>query len=254
MASIKLENVTIDFAVYNNRGRSFKNRVLSSVVGGSVSSVNGMTTVRALESVSLDICAGDRYALIGHNGAGKSTLLRVLAGIYKPTGGRIQINGEVMPMFDPNLGISPESTGWENIQTRGILLGMSDAEIESMSQEVAEMSGLGDFLDMPVRTYSSGMRMRLAFCVSTSAKPEILLLDETVVVGDVGFLDMANKKLDHLIADSNVLVLASHSRQILRRLCNKGIYLNKGKAVVYECLDSLFEYYDKENAAAKKKK
>jgi len=197
----------IDFPVYNNRGRSLKNKVLTSVVGGSIESNSGVAVISALKSISIEINPGDRYALLGHNGAGKSTLLKVLAGIYRPTSGQIDIEGNVMPMFDPGLGISFESTGWENIRTRGILLGLSDSEIESLSQEVAEISGLGDFLDMPVRTYSSGMRMRLAFCVSTAVKPEILLLDESVVVGDASFLQMANKRLNELIADSNILVI-----------------------------------------------
>jgi len=244
MAKIKLQNVSVDFPVYNNRGRSIKNKALQSVVGGGITRNNGVTTVKALDSISLDIQPGDRYALLGHNGAGKSTLLRVLAGIYKPTSGNIEINGDVMPMFDPSLGISPEATGWDNIRTRGILLGLSDKEIIELSKEVAEFSGLGDFLDMPVRTYSSGMRMRLAFCVSTAVKPDILLLDESVVVGDSSFLEMANQRLDKLIAESNILVLASHSRQILKKLCTKGILMKSGRVEVFESVEELFKAYD----------
>jgi len=249
MVKIKLQDVFIDFPVYNNRGRSLKNRALHSVVGGDITNNNGATIVRALDSVSLEILPGDRYALLGHNGAGKSTLLRVLAGIYKPTAGKIEINGDIMPMFDPSLGISAEATGWENIRTRGILLGLSDTEIANLSDEVAEFSGLGNFLDMPVRTYSNGMRMRLAFCVSTAVKPDILLLDESVVVGDASFLKMANKRLDKLIADSNILVLASHSRQILKKLCNKGILMDSGKVTTYESVQELLDAYDSKIAS-----
>lgn len=244
MASIELKNVGIEFPVYNNRGRSFKNTVLSSMVGGRIRRDNGGTVVKALEGVSLSLKPGDRCALLGHNGAGKSTLLKVMAGIYAPTAGVVSLQGKVMPMFDPGLGISPESTGWENIRTRGILLGLTDLEIAALSDEVAEISGLGDFLNMPVRTYSSGMRMRLAFCVSTAVKPEILLLDEAVVVGDSAFLRLANKRISELVADSNILVLASHSRDILRKLCNMGVLVNGGRAEKFEDLDKLFKEYD----------
>ena len=250
MASILLHDVGVDFPVYNNRGRSLKNRVLGSMVGGTIKSNSGVAVISALKSVNLEISPGDRYALLGHNGAGKSTLLKVLAGIYYPTSGSVQVDGAVMPLFDPGLGISFESTGWENIRTRGILLGLSDYKIKALSEEVAEISGLGNFLDMPVRTYSAGMRMRLAFCVSTAVKPEILLLDESVVVGDASFLKMANERLNELIADSNILVLASHSQEILRRLCNKGILLNKGSCTVFENLDGLFDAYKSLNESS----
>ena len=252
MASIELENVGIEFPVYNNRGRSFKNTVLSSMVGGRIRRDNGSTVVKALEDVSLSLKPGDRCALLGHNGAGKSTLLKVMAGIYAPTTGVVKLQGKVMPMFDPGLGISPESTGWENIRTRGILLGLTDLEIAALSEEVAEISGLGDFLNMPVRTYSSGMRMRLAFCVSTAVKPEILLLDEAVVVGDSAFLHLANKRISELVADSNILVLASHSRDILRKLCNKGVLINSGSAEKFDDLEKLFKEYDRINIESRK--
>ena len=243
MASIKLSNLSVDFPIYNNRGRSLKNRLLESVVGGSIETDSGMSVVRALKNINIDIGPGDRYALLGHNGAGKSTLLKVMAGIYHPTTGGVEIQGDVLSMFDPSLGTSPEATGWENIETRGILLGLDGDEIESLKQTVSEISGLGDFLNMPIRTYSSGMRMRLAFCVSTAVRTEILLLDESVVVGDAGFLKMARKRLDNLIADANVLVLASHSQNILRQLCNKGIFLDKGEARVFQSVDELIEHY-----------
>ena len=166
-----------------------------------------------------------------------------MAGIYYPTSGDIQTDGEVLSMFNPNTGISPEATGWENIETRGILLGLTGDEISFLKQTVAEVSGLGDFLDMPIRTYSSGMRLRLAFCVSTAVRSEILLLDESVVVGDASFLKMARKRLDDLIAEANILVLASHSQNILRQLCNKGIFINKGEATIFDSVDELIKYY-----------
>ena len=242
---MKLTNVGVDFPVYNNRGRSLKNKVLTSVVGGRIQSCDGSATIRALSSVNLELNPGDRYALIGHNGAGKSTLLRVMAGIYKPTRGSALIEGRVMPMFDPGLGISPEATGWENIKTRGILLGLDDEEIDVLSDEIAEVSGLGDFLNMPVRTYSNGMRMRLAFCVSTAVRPEILLLDESVVVGDVGFLNMAHERINNLIADANIMVLASHSTNILKKLCNKGILMEKGGVTLFDSVDEMLAEYSK---------
>jgi len=244
MASIILDNVGIDFPVYNNRGRSLKNKLLSSVVGGKINTENGKAVISALKGVSLEICPGDRFALIGHNGAGKSTLLKVMAGIYSPTSGNIKIDGKVMPLFDPSLGVSLDATGWENIRTRGILLGLSDEQINTLSGEVAEISGLGSFLDMPVRTYSSGMRMRLAFCVSTAVKPEILLLDEAVIVGDSNFLKMAHERIQHLIADANIMVLASHAPHILKRLCNKSIVINKGKLELFSTVEQGLAAYN----------
>ena len=243
MAKLVLDNVSVSFPVFNAKGRSIKNSLINSMTGGRISKSSGSVSVQALNKVSLILGEGDRIGLLGHNGAGKSTLLRVMAGIYEPTEGSAVAEGRITSMFSPNIGVSMEATGWENIETRGILLGLNAAEIEQLKSDVAVICGLGAFLDMPVRTYSSGMQMRLAFSVSTSMYPEILLLDEAILAGDAGFIAMARKRLDRLIEDANILVLASHSQTILRQLCNKGALLNKGYLTLYDDVDDMIEAY-----------
>ncbi len=243
MARLILKDVSVSFPVFNAKGRSIKSSLIHSMTGGRISEASGSVSVQALNKVSLELNEGDRLGLLGHNGAGKSTLLRVMAGIYEPTEGCIESEGKITSMFTPNIGVSMEATGWENIVTRGILLGLNAEEIERLKSDVAEISGLGEFLEMPVRTYSSGMQMRLAFSVSTSMSPEILLLDEAILAGDASFIAMARKRLDRLIEDANVLVLASHSQAILRQLCNKGALLNQGRLTLFDSVDEMIETY-----------
>ena len=243
MAKLVLNDVSVSFPVFNAKGRSIKSSLINSMTGGKISELSGSISVQALNKVSLTMREGDRLGLLGHNGAGKSTLLRVMAGIYEPTDGSVETEGKITSMFTPNIGVSMEASGWDNIVTRGILLGLNAAEIEHLTSEVAEVSGLGEFLDMPVRTYSSGMQMRLAFSVSTCMSPEILLLDEAILAGDASFIVMARRRLDRLIEDANVLVLASHSQAILRQLCNKGALLNRGHLTLYDSVDDMIESY-----------
>lgn len=184
--------------------------------------------IRALDNISFELQHGDRVALIGHNGAGKSTLLRVLGQIYEPSEGSIEVKGKISTLLELMIGINPESTGYENIIIRGLLLGLTRKEIDSKINEIAEFTELGDYLSMPVRTYSSGMQLRLAFGVATSINPEILLLDEVVGTGDSSFMAKAQKKLDDLVEQSNILVLASHSLDTIKKICNKGIVLKAG--------------------------
>ena len=243
---LQLENVFIRFPVYNARGRSLKSTLVRTTTGGRVAADHGCLVVEALKGVDLKIEGGDRVALLGHNGSGKSSLLRVMAGIYEPSSGRIKSEGRVTAMFDPNLGISLEATGWDNVETRGILLGLNGDQIEQLKDDVAELSGLGDFLEMPVRTYSAGMRMRLAFFVSTSISPDILLLDESILAGDANFIQMARKRVNQLIADANILVLASHSQEILKSLCNRGILMNHGEATFYPDVEEMLDIYNQQ--------
>ncbi len=246
MAVIELNEVYVDFPVYNSKGRSLKSSIIKATTGGKVASEPGAITVRALNNIDLKINAGDRLALLGHNGAGKSTLLRVMAGIFYPTSGTVKVEGVINTMFDVNIGISPEATGWQNIEARGIILGYSSSEIESLKLDVAETSGLGHFLDMPLRTYSAGMRMRLAFCVSTSVNPDVLLLDEAIMAGDADFLKMARQRLNKLIEVSNILVLASHSQVVLKMFCNKGALLNHGELEFFDDIDEMLGAYNQQ--------
>jgi ABC-type polysaccharide/polyol phosphate transport system ATPase subunit len=184
--------------------------------------------IEALKSVSLEIRAGERVGLIGHNGAGKSTLLKVMAGIYPPTSGRARTNGHVCPLFEFATGFEYNRSGWENIRIRAMLLGMRPDEIEDKLPEIAEFSELGKFLDYPVRTYSTGMFVRLAFAVSTSVNPEILLLDEVMGAGDLAFTEKANVRMRQFMDQGKILVFSSHSLDLLAEYCNRTIWMDHG--------------------------
>jgi lipopolysaccharide transport system ATP-binding protein len=190
---------------------------------------NGRVVIRALDKLSFNLQDGDRVGLGGHNGAGKSTLLRALSRVYAPTSGAAVIQGDVGSLIDISLGINPEATGRENIFIRGALLGFSKQEIESHLDSVIEFSELGDFIEMPVRTYSSGMHLRLAFAVSTVVRPEILLMDEWLSVGDENFKLKAEGRLAELVDATKILVIASHSRELIETSCNRAIWLEHGK-------------------------
>jgi len=189
----------------------------------------GRVLVRALENLTFTLQDGDRVGIVGHNGAGKSTLLRLLSGVYFPSGGSVKINGEIGSLIDISLGIDHEATGRENIYIRGGLLGLSKAVINSNIDEIIEFSELGGFADMPVRTYSSGMHLRLAFAVSTIVHPEILLMDEWLSVGDEGFKQKAKIRMHELVHKTSILVIASHSKEQLLQVCNRIIWLEHGK-------------------------
>lgn len=230
MASIVFNNVSVDFPIYNANGRSLKKRLIQVATGGQLGADNqGRVVVRALENLSFEFKVGDRIGLLGHNGAGKSTLLRLLSGVYSPSSGTATVQGDLSSLIDISLGIDPEATGRENIYLRGGLLGMSRVQIKNEMDGIIEFSELGDFIDMPVRTYSSGMHLRLAFAVSTIIRPQILLMDEWLAVGDEGFRVKAEKRLNELVESTRILVIASHSRELVSNTCNRLIWLEHGK-------------------------
>ena len=229
MAHITFEHVNIDFPIYNAKNRSLKNKVMQAATGGKVSFGAEGTVIRSLEDVSFEIKEGERVGLIGHNGAGKSTLLRALSNVYAPTSGRATIDGEIGSLVDIGLGIDGEATGRENIFIRGALLGLRRKEIERQFDEIVEFSELGEFINMPVRTYSSGMHLRLAFAVATIIRPEILLMDEWLSVGDASFNEKAEKRLNDLVQSSRILVIASHSRELIERTCNRAMWIAHGR-------------------------
>jgi lipopolysaccharide transport system ATP-binding protein len=185
--------------------------------------------VRGLDNVSLTFRDGDRIGLIGHNGSGKTTLLRVLSGIYIPTHGSSVIKGHCVSLIDIRLGIDPDATGRENIRLRAAMMGMSPAEINENFDQIAEFSGLGEFLDVPFRTYSTGMQLRLAFATSTAVRPEILIMDEWLSTGDEDFKERANTRMRELVDSTKILVLASHSKELMKKNCNKIIWLEHGR-------------------------
>ncbi len=230
MAFIKFTNVSVDFPIYNARGRSLKNRLLAAATGGQLGNdQQGRVVIRALENINFSFKDGDRVGLLGHNGAGKTTLLRLLAGVYSPSSGIAQIDGNIGSLIAITLGIDSEATGRENIYIRARLLGISKAEIHKRIDEIIEFSELGDFIDMPVRTYSSGMGLRLAFSVSTIFSPEILLMDEWLSVGDERFKHKAEARLKSLVETTKILVIASHSKDLILKTCNRAIWLEHGK-------------------------
>lgn len=243
MASIQLRDMHVDIPIYDTSARSLKKRILSASTGGRIVRDHGVTTVRVINGISLELKDGDRLGLVGPNGAGKTSLLRVLAGVYEPTGGWINVEGSVIPLLDINLGIDYESTGYENIMLRGAVLGLRRHDVKGLTEEIAEFTGLGNYLAVPVRTYSSGMVLRLAFSISTSVTPEILLLDEFFSVGDAAFLEKAQSRLNDVISKAGILVFASHSQDLIRRLCNKVLWLDKGEIRALGDVEAVLKEY-----------
>ncbi|MEE1610179.1 ABC transporter ATP-binding protein [Microvirga sp. CF3016] len=244
MALIKLDNVTLEFPVQASKSDRRRSSSDEKPIGGQLSSGQaGHMVVRALDQLSLTLGPGDRLALLGHNGAGKSSLLRVMARLYAPTHGRVTIQGRVAPLLNLGFGLDMDSTGYDNIFLRGLFLGMSKAELKKKADVIAEFSELGDFLDLPMRTYSSGMRARLAFAISTHVETDILLLDEVVATGDARFFKKANEKLESFARESKLLVLASHSNRVLREICNKGLLLEHGRIKAFGPIDDVIEAY-----------
>jgi ABC-type polysaccharide/polyol phosphate transport system ATPase subunit len=227
MALIQLDRVSVDLPVYSANSRSLKAKLLPS--SRLAAGPRHQILVHALREISCEFQAGDHVALVGRNGAGKSTLLSVLAGIYEPAYGRVRIEGRVAALLDLSLGMEEDATGHENITTRGRLLGMSSAEIAGRMAEIIDFAGLGEHIDLPLRTYSSGMRVRLAFSVSTCVAPDILLLDEVIGVGDAEFAKRSAERMRQLIQRSQILVVASHNTQLLAQLCTKAIWLEGGR-------------------------
>lgn len=227
---IHLENVDVDFPIFNASSLSLKNKVLKAVTGGRISTRHdGHVVVRGLDGINLRLDSGERLGIVGHNGAGKTTLLRVLSGIYHPTSGRAEIHGHSTSLIDISLGIDPEATGRENVTLRGTLMGLSPKQINAMMDEIIEFSGLGAFIDMPFRTYSSGMQMRLAFSVSTTVRPEILIMDEWLSTGDLDFKERAKQRMHDIVDSTDILILASHSKDLLLSNCSRVIWLEQGR-------------------------
>ena len=241
---LQLAGVTVDFPVYSADSRSLKNDLLRKSTGGRIGrNAGNRLSVRALEDVNLALGRGDRLGLIGANGSGKTTLLRVLAGVYQPTRGRVRRQGRVASLFDISLGIDPGATGYENIMMRGMFLGLAPAEVRERTDEIAAFTELGDYLAMPVHTYSTGMMLRLAFAVCTCIEPEILLMDEWIGVGDAAFVEKAEGRLQGLVAGAGMLVLASHNPDLLERNCTTGVLLDSGRVRAFGTVGEVLREY-----------
>ena len=244
MPFIRLDDASVDIPIYNSRGRSLKTMIIRQVGGTVESNDRDIVTVRALQNIDLDLAPGDRLALVGHNGAGKSTLLRVCSGAYEPTSGRAYIKGSISSLLDITMGMDSELTGADNIILRGAFVGLSSKEAQSRMDEIAEFSELGPYLHLPMRTYSSGMTMRLAFAISTTRAPDILLLDELISVGDAAFAAKARSRIEHLIDNARILVLASHDTDVLRQYCNRAVMLQGGRVVAEGGVDEVLNRYE----------
>lgn len=230
MSFIEAKNLEVSFPIYGANSRSLKRVTLRALTGGILDvDSNDQINVKALDNLSFSWKSGDRVGLVGHNGSGKTTLLRALAGIYTPTNGELKISGTVVSMLSVTLGMEGDATGMENINLRGALMGYTKKQISVLAEEVIEFSDLGDYIYMPMRTYSSGMMMRLAFGISTSVTADILLMDEWLSVGDEQFAEKAEKRLSVLVDKAKILVIASHNSGLIKSLCNKAIHLEHGK-------------------------
>jgi homopolymeric O-antigen transport system ATP-binding protein len=245
VASITLENVYVDFPIYGAH-KTLRSELFHRATGGLIrrEGKRHRVTIRALDGLSLTVREGDRLGLIGHNGAGKSTLLKVLAGVYEPTGGRISVEGRISPLFNMAPGWDPEDSGLENIMNCGLFLGMTPGEIRRKTPEIAEVTGLGSYLELPARTYSAGMMLRVAFSIATSIDPEILLLDEGLSAGDASFEAVAEARVKNLLSRTRIMIMASHSTELLESWCNKAILLERGCVVAAGPVADVAEVYE----------
>jgi lipopolysaccharide transport system ATP-binding protein len=235
MTLIQLDNLCVEFPIYNTSGRSLKNQLMQAATGGRMgSNEQGCVVVRALQNVCLKLQEGDRLGVTGHNGAGKSTLLRVISGVYEPTGGSAVIIGKVTSLIDLSLGMDGEATGIENIFLRGALLGFKRRWLSTKIEEIVDFAGIGEFIKMPLRTYSTGMQMRLAFSIATLQQPEILVMDEWLSVGDADFQEKSQQRLSEIINKTSIMVIATHSPELVQRVCNRMIQLERGSLVMPE--------------------
>jgi ABC-type polysaccharide/polyol phosphate transport system ATPase subunit len=246
MSRIELTDVVVDFPIYDGRSRSLRHRILGLGSGRIGASAGHDVVVHALRKISLSLADGDRLGLIGRNGAGKSTLLRVMAGIYEPIAGRIDVTGRLGCLTNVTMGMDMESSGYENIVVRGLMMGMTRRETLSHLTDIENFTELGDHLNLPLRTYSAGMLLRLGFAVSTSLAPEILIIDEMIAAGDRSFADKAAKRLDRLTSAAHILVVASHSAETLKRLCNKLALLRDGRLVEIGPVNEILQRYESE--------
>ena len=228
MVSIEVRRAYVDFPSFDARTQSLKKQVLGKV-GGRIGTGAKVPVIEALQDITLSLGDGDRVGLVGHNGAGKSTLLRLLSGIYEPTRGSTRVVGRIAPVFDLGVGLDPEVSGRENIMIRGLFLGMSRRQMAKRVDDIAEFTELGDYLHLPLRTYSAGMRVRLALGVVTTINPEILILDEGLGAIDAAFLAKARERLVDLARRSGVLVFASHSDELLTELCTTALWMDEGR-------------------------
>ena len=239
MTRISAKNIAVEFPIYGMKSRSLKTTFIRAATGGLLAKDAGdRILVRALDDLTFGFQEGDRIGIVGHNGSGKTTLLRVLAGAYEPVRGSIEVSGRVASMLSIALGMDMEATGYENIFLRAAIMGLKPGEIPPLADEICKFTELGDYIDVPVRAYSSGMSVRLAFAISTSVSADIILMDEWLSVGDAAFREKAQQRLRRLLDQAKILVLASHDERLIRDNCNKIMRLDHGRMVSFERMDT----------------
>ncbi|MFC3963920.1 galactan export ABC transporter ATP-binding subunit Wzt/RfbE [Nocardia jiangsuensis] len=242
--SIETHQAWVEFPIFDAKSRSLKKAFLGKAGGAIGRNQSDVVVVEALRDITLSLEEGDRIGLVGHNGAGKSTLLRLLSGIYEPSRGSARIRGRVAPVFDLGVGMDPEISGYENIVIRGLFLGQTRKQMMAKIDEIADFTELGEYLSMPLRTYSTGMRVRLAMGVVTSIDPEILLLDEGIGAVDAEFMKKARKRLQELVSRSGILVFASHSNEFLAQLCDSALWIDHGRIRQHGGIEEVVRAYE----------
>lgn len=233
-SEIILQNVCLDFPVYDTESLSFRNKISKvgkEVLNQTVKTNSGGRIIEGLKNINCNFIHGDRVAILGPNGSGKTTLLKLLAGIYSPTSGIFSKTGNISCMLDIGFGFEQDATGYENIILSNITRGLTKSEIEDILPDIAEFSGLGEFLDMPFRTYSSGMQARLAFSSAIASTPGILLIDEFFSTGDIEFSEKSKIKVLEMMDNSSILIFASHDMKLLKNICNKAILMKNGEII-----------------------
>jgi ABC-type polysaccharide/polyol phosphate transport system ATPase subunit len=228
MAEIIFNDVTLRYPIYSANAMSLRSQLVKIATGGTIDQAGNKTVITALKNVSFKLTKGDSVGIIGHNGAGKSTLLRTIAGIYQPQSGTITRTGKIATVFEIGAGLEPELSGYDNIINLGMIMGLTYKEAQAITPAIEAFTELGDFLKLPVRTYSSGMTMRLMFAVATSITPEILLIDEMFATGDEGFKEKCLSRIKELIATAHIFVFASHDQQLIETYCNRIFRLEHG--------------------------
>lgn len=225
---ISLKDVSLQFRLYQDKNVSLKEKFADLLARRSV---NAPKEFWALKGVDLRIVHGERVGIVGHNGAGKSTLLKTICRIYEPTAGSLNVTGSIAPLLEIGAGFNPELSGRENIYLNGAILGFKKQQLQAIEHEVVEFTQLQNFIDAPVKYYSTGMYMKLAFAIATSVHPEILILDELFAGGDAEFIERAQARMARFVDNSSILVFVSHQESLVRRLCNRVIWLDHGHVV-----------------------
>ncbi len=239
-----LKNVTLNYPIYGGLEPKLLTRTIASLVSaGKFVKNKKVSCVRSIDDLSLEVKSGERLGLLGNNGAGKTTLLKLMAGIYKPSSGSLTIEGSVCPILGTGFGLDEEATGYENIILGGIALGRSVAEMKGKISEITEFTELGTYLYMPIKTYSAGMKTRLAFAITTSFNSDIIAIDEGIGAGDSSFQAKAEKRLNKFLKRANILVMASHSNELLQKFCTHGLVMKSGKQEFHGTISEAIKYY-----------